>query len=305
MKENYLENIIINDLSSLDVYNASAEILRRMKFLDKNSKEYKFKEIANQVVVETNDFFYKIYIDYGASAKYMLEIRKKLSQIYESYGVHWKLKYSYYSGRIVTIEQREKLRLCKYGDMSCEELLKNWNNTLKILKENLKFNDILSQIKEKSNVCEFKNAKELLLIKKSLIKPDDYAYAPNGEVILLDDADFFIFVIDEKGLPISFKNFDMEIMTTCGKMNFSSNMDFWEKRVYGQFDMSKSFFVLDKSVDNAGEDVFISNDNDTISKELKLFATGKKSSTKYKSEYYAEYNKKHNFSLSNTERLNI
>lgn len=301
-KKDCINNILLSNFNSLNEFDASLEILEKMKFLNIESRDYKFKEMANQVVVETKDYYYKLYIDYGDQGKYLLEIRKKLSEIYESYGVHWKILYSNCNGRVILIEQRQKLKLCDYN-LPCRELLKNWKKTLDILKYELKFDDILNQLKDKSNISEVKQAKDLLILKESLIKPKDYAYAPNGNVILLDDADFFISIVDDNGELISKQNLDIEIMTTCGKMNFCSYRELWEKKICGKFDITKRFFIFDKDNIHGIEDVFTPNDKDTTMKKLMIFSTGKPSNSKYKSEYYNEYNKKHKLDSKNGKNM--
>lgn len=302
MEKGFLENIEFTNINSLNIHDASILILERMKFLDKNSQDYKFKEYDNQVVVETKDYFYKIYIDYGPVGRYLLEIRKKLADIYRSYGIHWELINSYNDGRFITVEQREKLKVCAYSDLTCGELLRNWKKSVVLLNKSLNFEDILKQIKDKSNVPEFNSAKDLLLLRHSLVKVNDYAYAPNGNIVLIDDADFFLSIIDENGEQISKKNFDLEVITTCGKMNFSSNKEFWEKNVQGNFDISKSFFIFDKRDDCAFQDKFISNNKDTDEKKLRLFVTGKPSNTKYQNEYIEEYSKRRNIMLNNSKK---
>lgn len=302
MRKDYLDNIMLSSLNPLNINDASIEILEKMKFLDRKSHDYKFKEIANQVVVETKDFYYKLYIDYGDQGKYLLEVRKKLAEIYERYGVHWKILYSNCKGRIITIEQREKLKLCDYN-ISCAELLKNWKKTIDLLRYELKFADIIKQIKEKSEAVELEHAKDILILKESLIKPKDYAYAPNGNIILLDDADFFLSIVDTNCELISKKNLNVDIETTCGTMCFCSQNESWEKRIKGKFDLSKRFFIMAKNNNINNDEVFIPNGVDTINRELKIFSTGKPSNSKYKNEYYNEYFKKHSLNFNNGKEI--
>lgn len=298
-----VENLSIDSLNLLNANDVMLTTLERLKFLDKTSNDYKFKAFGNQLVVETKDYYYKVYIDNFASAKYLLEIRKKLSKIYESYGIHWKIIDYYFDGLYITVEQREKLKICDYKDITAEELLKNWKRTVDLLRDSLKFDDILIQLKEKSNVLEFNNAKELLLIRRCLLSPEDYAFAPNGNVVLLDDTDFVILVIDENKKPISKRNFDFEVMTTCGTLNFSSDRQHWEKKICANFDISKLFFLIENN--NKTGVSFITNDINNIENKLKIFATGKPINSKYKNEYYEEYNKKYEKSLKNNEKSRL
>lgn len=292
MKEDYINNITLSNYNSLDIFDASIEILEKMKFLDKDSHNYKFKIIANQVVVETPEYYYKIYIDYGDQGKYLLEIRRKLAEIYESYGVHWKILYSYCDNRVITIEQREKLKLCDY-DITCKQLLLIWKKTIDKLVTLLKFNDILLQLKEKSGIPELLEVDKILILKESLIKPEDYAYAPNGNVILLDDTDFFLVLAKNNGELVSIKNLNLDIMTTCGKMSFCSQNEHWEERINGDYGISKRFFIFDRNYKIQNIDVFVPNDKDTLNKQLRAFSIGKVSGAKYKNEYYYEYINKH------------
>jgi len=182
----------------------------------------KIKNHEHQVVIETNDYFYKVYEDKMDAGLYKLEIRQRLAKIYQSYGIHWILKSFEKDNMIYTVEEREKLPLCG-KEISCKELLLGWKKTLDILEKELRLKNIVYEIKDM--YPNWKNFKEIKLIRDCVNKLDDYAYGHNGEIILLDDSDWFLTLIDNDSNRIFIKNFKMDVTTTIGTMTLAMNVD--------------------------------------------------------------------------------
>lgn len=181
----------------------------------------KIKNYEHQVVIESDDYYYKVYEDKKDVGVYKLEIRKRLAKIYNSYGIHWVIMSFEKDGMIYTVEQREKLTVCG-NEISCKDLLLGWKKTLDILEKELRFDNITNQIKE--NYKTLTNLKEIKLIRECINKPNDYAYGPNGEIILLDDSDWFITLIDKNGEKIYYRNFKLDVITTVGELTLSLNV---------------------------------------------------------------------------------
>lgn len=185
------------------------------------NKMTKIKNYEHQVVIESDDYYYKVYEDKKDVGVYKLEIRKRLAKIYNSYGIHWVIISFEKDGMIYTVEQREKLTVCG-NEITCKNLLLGWKKTLDILEKELRFDNITNQIKE--NYKTLTNLKEIKLIRECINKPNDYAYGPNGEIILLDDSDWFITLIDENGEKIYYRNFKLDVITTVGELTLSLNV---------------------------------------------------------------------------------
>lgn len=185
------------------------------------NKMTKIKNYEHQVVIESDNYYYKVYEDKKDVGVYKLEIRKRLAKIYNSYGIHWVIISFEKDGMIYTVEQREKLTVCG-NEITCKNLLLGWKKTLDILEKELRFDNITNQIKE--NYKTLTNLKEIKLIRECINKPNDYAYGPNGEIILLDDSDWFITLIDENGEKIYYRNFKLDVITTVGELTLSLNV---------------------------------------------------------------------------------
>lgn len=201
----------------------------------------KIKNYEHQIVVESNDFYYKVYEDKKDIGAYRLEIRKRLAKIYNSYGIHWKVLSFEKNGMIYTIEQREKLIVCS-NEISCKDLLLGWKKTLDRLEKDLRFESITNQIKE--NYEGIKNLKNIKLIRECINKPDDYAYGHNGEIILLDDADWFITFIDENGERIYCKEFKLDVITTIGELTLALNVKELTDRFVQRDENTASYFFF-------------------------------------------------------------
>lgn len=158
----------------------------------------KWKNYANQVVIEAPNYYYKLYQNDIQAGEFYCEIREALSQIYkEEFGVHWEIITIKENNSYYQIEQREKLQVCTPELISFEDLLIDWSHTLKKLEKKLGLHIVTLQLKEYIN-----NLNELKLIRDCINKHEDYGFK-NGHVILLDDADWFIALTDKDNNWIS------------------------------------------------------------------------------------------------------
>lgn len=210
------------------------------------TKMTKIKNYEHQVVIEADDFYYKVYEDKKDIGVYRLEIRKKLAKIYESYGIHWVILSFEKDGMIYTVEQREKLPVCG-NEISCKDLLIGWKKTLDLLEKDLRFEYMTLQIKEE--YPELEKLKSIKLIRECINKPNDYAYGHNGEIILLDDADWFLTFIDEKGERIYCRDFKLDVMTTVGELTLALNVKELTDRFIHKDENTANYFLFKYSQD--------------------------------------------------------
>lgn len=160
---------------------------------DSRDNWVKWKNYANQVVVQTNDYFYKVYNDDLKFGLFLLKIRTELTNIYNSWGIHWQI-HSQITDQILTIEQRQKLQV---PTMPFNSLFSLWRNTLNELEKRLKFNNIKVQLKE-----YIPQLQSIHLVRDCVNKNDDYAVL-NNHCVLLDDAEFFLAFVDSSNNWIS------------------------------------------------------------------------------------------------------
>ena len=159
----------------------------------------KWKNSCNsQVVIQSPNYFYKIYEEDRYDGKYVCEIREVLGQIYrEEYGLFWDVKTFIEDGKIFQIEKRQKIPLCTPELISYPDLLINWSNTLDKLEKKLQLNKITFQL-----IDHIPNLARVKIIRDCVNKYIDYGFY-NGNVILLDDADWFLALIDNNDNWIS------------------------------------------------------------------------------------------------------
>lgn len=174
----------------------------------------KIKDYAHQTVIETDKYFYKVYEDEIKTGIYKAEIRKKLAEVYSEYGIHWIVKTFTKGNFIYTVEEREKLKVCG-NEISANELFYRYKYTLYDLEKKLRFPAILDQVKQDNRFNSLYNMK---LIRYCINKTDDYAYGPNGEIILLDDAEFFITFVDKNANQIPIGGLAINCLTTAGEL---------------------------------------------------------------------------------------
>lgn len=152
----------------------------------------------HQVVIRTNNYYYKVYeVDYQ-SGLFLCEIREKLGQIYREWGLHWLVKTERRGNALYQIEQRQKLEVASKDKILYKDLLIDWSKTLIELESRLDLPKVKAQLKQK-----IPNLYQVKLVRDCVNKFEDYAIAPNGRIVLLDDADWFLALVDKDNNWIS------------------------------------------------------------------------------------------------------
>lgn len=146
----------------------------------------KWKSYQHQIVVQTDEYYYKVYnedIKYGS---FNLTIRRAFAELYNSWGIVWDL-HTEITDQILTIERRQKLDLptCDF-----EQTFNLYRSELPIVEKSLKFDNIGLQLSE-----QLGQRVRLRLVRDCINKNADYAIY-NNHCVLLDDADFFIALVD-------------------------------------------------------------------------------------------------------------
>ena len=180
----------------------------------------KWKSYFNQVVVETEKFFYKIYegdeADFGP---FNSLIREKLANVYSEMGIDWRVVTFIRDGNRYDFEQREKLKVATPADGSFAEILLSFSQVYDKVEESLEFNSILNQLKEFER---FRDVCQLKLTRQCVNKYEDYAIF-NGQAVLLDDAEFYIAMVDKCGSPVVIDEaLSIPIETSYGKFLFTN-----------------------------------------------------------------------------------
>jgi len=150
-----------------------------------------WKNYSNQVVIGTDKYYYKIYVQDHEAGTFFAQIAEELGRIYRELGIEWNVTIVEDKGVIHILEQREKLKVILPGIISFEDLLLNYGITLRKLEERLGLNELVAQIMDK--IPEVKYVK---LIRDCANKYIDYA-SKNGAIVLLDDADWFLMLLDK------------------------------------------------------------------------------------------------------------
>lgn len=279
----------------LELYNKLIKVETTDKFLDlikiievSNNKFIKLKENSHQAVIETDTYIYKIYEDDFFTGKFNLYIREILSEIYFSYNIHWKIINFIRNNKIYTIEQRQKLEVCT-KELSCNELLYGWNKTLKILEKKLQLPYIFEQLNNNLYLTH-KNVITLKLLRECINKPEDYAFGPNNEIILLDDADWFLGLIDNNYNLTNLKSIYSEVLTKKGMLLFAP-MEKKETHLFkNQNELYTKFFIYDDSL-KLKESIyeFSSYENKMLNDNLKILCDAPYKTT---CEYFDDYTNK-------------
>ena len=208
----------------------------------------KIKDYSHQVVIETDQYFYKVYEDPIETGTFTLEIRKHLAKIYNDLNIHWKIYHFIKDGYIYTIEQRQILPVCTQS-ISCIELLKRYKKIHDQLEKALRLDYITIQLKEEWHGLE--NLYKVKLLRDCMNKPDDYGIGPNNEIVLLDDADWILVLIDKEGNTLSYKDLWQKVLTPIGYLTFAQNKENLYKRFTCLDENSSSFYLFDdKELEN-------------------------------------------------------
>lgn len=192
------------------IINSFETFLDKVRELDGSTPEswVKWKDYDNQIVVHTNKYFYKLYVTDKDSGVFQSIIREGLGGIYTSLGIEWNVITIQSLDKVYTIEQRQPLEVCSSIDY--QQLLLNWGNILLRLEEYLRFDLLLKQIQE-----YYPDVAHIKLVRDCVNKLEDYAIY-NGQVVLLDDADFFLCLLDKNLNVLSYK-FDSVFVHLCGQ----------------------------------------------------------------------------------------
>lgn len=248
-----------------------------VKQLDNNTSPdlwLKWKNYAHQVVIETPNYFYKIYQDLFSSGEFFAQIREAMGKVYrEQYGLVWNTKHIIKDGFVYTIEQREKLQVCNPDIISYDDLFLGWAKTLKLIEKELAFPEIAEQLKDK-----IQNLADIKLVRLCVNKFIDYGITKDNNIILLDDADWFIALIDKDGDWMSSKFNAYEILTLLGEKLFAPQeyheMKSQIESVGQQID---KWMIFSKEKDNTKENInnLLDKHEQMLTDNIKMLATEK------------------------------
>lgn len=172
-----------------------------LETLDGQGVKWKHSANANQIVFKTDDYYYKAYA-FDEVDKFNSLIRRAFAEVYQSYGIDWEIVTLQTDKGFLDVERRQPLEVCTEW---YDDILLNYSNTLRLVEEKLCFSEILKQIQEHYKyVCKIK------LIRHCANKSVDYALYKD-KVILLDDADWFLCMLDENNKPISTRNIFIKV----------------------------------------------------------------------------------------------
>lgn len=199
---------------------ASNKFISAIQLLDLNpnlNDALRWKNYDHQVVIKTKDYYYKVYTIDQKGDKFFEKIREKLAEIYRDlYGIHWLVKTIESNGVYYQVEQREVLEVCTPSMISFEELLLKWSKTLEILEEKLRLDLTVKDIQE-----FYPDVHKLKIVRDCVNKFPDYAMTQEGEIILLDDSDWFIAMVDKEGNWLSKKPLSVDVMSIIGDSFFA------------------------------------------------------------------------------------
>lgn len=276
--------MIENSLSITNSFDISLSFIEDLeKGISNPNSWIKQQHHPHCVVVQSDDYYYKIYENSIELGSFYSLIRRKLAEIYEKvYGINWKIFETVRNDKIYQIQQRSKLVECTEKDLSFEDLLLSWRKTQLLLEKSLGFSYILDQISE--NYISNGNTKpfKLKIMREAINKYEDYAFAPNGEVLLLDDDDWYIAVVDENGENVPGKNIAIPVDTEIGQMTFQAMRSAFYANEGAKLEdldemMSKwmIFDQKDEKVDS-GKSMYDKKEQ-MLHDNLKLLTTGEKS----------------------------
>lgn len=198
----------------------SNKFITAIQLLDLNpclNGALRWKSYDHQVVIKTKDYYYKVYTIDQKGDKFFEKIREKLAEIYRDlYGIHWLVKTIESNGVYYQVEQREVLEVCTPSMISFEELLLKWSRTLEILEEKLRLDLTVKDIQE-----FYPDVYKLKIVRDCVNKFPDYAMTKEGEIILLDDSDWFIAMVDKEGNWLSKKPLSVDVMSIIGDSFFA------------------------------------------------------------------------------------
>lgn len=244
--------------------------------LDNNTSPdlwFKWKNHAQQVVIETPNYYYKLYQNLYSSGEFLAQIREAIGKVYrEQYGILWNTKHIIQDGFIYTIEQREKLQVCNPDIISYDDMFLGWSETLKLIEKELIFPEISIQLRNK-----IKDLHEIKLVRECINKYIDYAITKDNKIVLLDDADWFIALTDKDGdwINASFNTYD--ILTLLGEKTFApSNYFDIKDRLDSVNKQVNHWMIFSKQTDSTKNlNNLKSKTEQMLTDNIKMLTTGK------------------------------
>lgn len=208
------------------------DFTKNIELLDNTSIKWKKETSSNQVVIGTENKFYKVYA-FTEVNKFNSVIRHKLADVYKSYNISWDIVTLQCKGDYLDIEQRQVLPVCEQFN---DDILINYSETLRRLEKELNFDYILSKIRK-----TYPQVAKIKLVRSCINKKDDYAWY-NDKVVLLDDADWYIALVGEFGEKIS-------LPTPCIPLNIFDEEYIFTSNIFNndkKFNIDDSQKLVDK-----------------------------------------------------------
>ena len=147
---------------------------------------------SNQFLVETDNYWYKIYMN---SKVLDHLVRSELAKQYQDLGLTWDFFTEERGGCFFDFERRQKFRVATPSqDGPFEKILLSFSTFYEKVEESLGFPKVLKQLKHHK---EFVGVDLLKLTRNEFNKHNDYAFL-DSQAILLDDANFCIVPLDKK-----------------------------------------------------------------------------------------------------------
>ena len=184
----------------------------------------KWKSFAHQVVVESADYFYKVYEEpVNSLGPFNSLVRNLLASVYKQLGINWSIVSFRRGSSIFDFEQRQKLTLASKKDITFSKLLLSFSKVLDSVEKLLGLDDVLAQVK--SSTLFFSQVYKLKLARCCVNKFEDYAIY-GGQAILLDDSDWYIVPVDAKGEVIAIDEpASFRVNTPHGSYLFLNSLD--------------------------------------------------------------------------------
>lgn len=152
---------------------------------------------GSQVVIQTPDFFYKVYEAAYSVGVFECAIREKLAEIYRELGLHWEIKTIRTETGFFQVEQRQKLEVAHPQEGAFYRVLGDWKEILRELSKRLQLKRLTAHLKPLVEGLD-----EVMLLRDCLNKFIDYGVF-KGHYILLDDADWYLQLINDKSERIN------------------------------------------------------------------------------------------------------
>lgn len=166
--------------------------------------------------------------------------------------------------------------MCMESDISYDDLMIKWGIILNKLEKQLSLPLVARQLKDK-----IKKLDKIKLIRGCINKYEDYAITNNKDIILLDDADFFLAMVDNEGNWISSKFNSYEIITPQGYKKFVP-CDYYEIledeiELLNLINMDENKWMISKEM-NGEKDLkeFVNKAEEIVSDNIKVLYTGNK-----------------------------